>query len=399
MLKNRFFVPDYIYFYPFDKGHLLYGLQSGQLHYNIDTKEEATHNMNPADFATTNTLTAFADPSRKGRLYDYKANMMMGNKLNLSDDFGATSKLILNLSFDMLATLGFDPSNENVVYVAYQSNKLFKVDFSDMTKIDSKEIVLTGEGNVTMVYIDPKDANHMFVNRGNKLYSTKDAGENWSEAIDGFGENNGINIIVKDPNNDQKLIAGAMLGIYSSEDNGETWKKISDMKNANKISFSPTEEDVLVAVSYTNTMVNSSAEAAFSVDGGEEWFSVKGEVLDHIMSTSAALNFIDRSVDIYFSTIGLGVVKYSLSLIPESVNETQQNNFVVYPNPATDVVTFKSNNNTTVNKIEIFTTSGIKVKAIENSSSVSVKDLNTGIYLFKATDNNNQHYIQKMVVK
>lgn len=56
----------------------------------------------------------------------------------------------------------------------------------------------------------------------------------------------------------------------------------------------------------------------------------------------------------------------------------------VYPNPTSDVLTFESTNDITINKVTIFDTTGRSIKEYNNiGSSISISDLQTGTYILK----------------
>jgi hypothetical protein len=73
----------------------------------------------------------------------------------------------------------------------------------------------------------------------------------------------------------------------------------------------------------------------------------------------------------------------------------------IYPNPATDVLNVQNNSNDTIAAIEIYTINGAKVKEHKGSESIttiSVAELQTGVYFVKVTTNNgtsNYKFIKK----
>jgi hypothetical protein len=73
----------------------------------------------------------------------------------------------------------------------------------------------------------------------------------------------------------------------------------------------------------------------------------------------------------------------------------------IYPNPALDVVNIQNNSNDTITAVEIYTINGAKVKehkGNESITTISVADLQTGVYFVKVTTNNgtsNYKFIKK----
>lgn len=69
----------------------------------------------------------------------------------------------------------------------------------------------------------------------------------------------------------------------------------------------------------------------------------------------------------------------------------------IYPNLVTDKVNVKVFDNSTIKKIRILSIDGKIVKTIENSPSIDVKNINSGIYILQIETNNN--IISKKIIK
>ncbi|MBT8260771.1 MAG: carbohydrate-binding protein [Bacteroidia bacterium] len=81
-----------------------------------------------------------------------------------------------------------------------------------------------------------------------------------------------------------------------------------------------------------------------------------------------------------------------------SVNDINPNEIKLYPNPTNSYLHVKSNN-IVINKIEVFTILGRKVKVFtDNLSKLNLEDLNSGIYLIEIRFNNGQ-LIKRLVKK
>jgi hypothetical protein len=82
-------------------------------------------------------------------------------------------------------------------------------------------------------------------------------------------------------------------------------------------------------------------------------------------------------------------------------NTVVANAINIYPNPASDVLNIQNNSNETIAAIEIYTINGAKVKehkGNESITTISVTDLQTGVYFVKVTTNNgtsNYKFIKK----
>ncbi|HMI08574.1 MAG TPA: ASPIC/UnbV domain-containing protein, partial [Flavobacterium sp.] len=85
-----------------------------------------------------------------------------------------------------------------------------------------------------------------------------------------------------------------------------------------------------------------------------------------------------------------------------SVNDVSASGFMVYPNPADDVLHIKlgSNSKSQIRNAEIFDLSGRKVLDSEvTNQSVSVKKLSTGTYILLLKDTDGKPYSQKFLKK
>ncbi len=79
----------------------------------------------------------------------------------------------------------------------------------------------------------------------------------------------------------------------------------------------------------------------------------------------------------------IGIDTFSVDR-PLSTDSFFKNNFAVYPNPVNDVVNISSLNNSEITKVSITDINGRVVREINsNVSSISVGDLNAGIYFLK----------------
>lgn len=103
---------------------------------------------------------------------------------------------------------------------------------------------------------------------------------------------------------------------------------------------------------------------------------------------------ITQSADRYSAPtnkFGYGVPDFNLALSNGlSVEEFLNNEFTIYPNPTTDLVSFSLPKNSSPKKISIYSVSGQKVLE-ENSSiqmpTISLKSLSGGIYFYKIESN------------
>ena len=85
-----------------------------------------------------------------------------------------------------------------------------------------------------------------------------------------------------------------------------------------------------------------------------------------------------------------------------AVNDVKNNSetLAIYPNPSTDVVNFNSKNNTTIVEAKLYDANGKLVldKAVRDNS-ISIKQLNSGVYMVVLKDKLGNSYTQKVIKK
>jgi len=84
----------------------------------------------------------------------------------------------------------------------------------------------------------------------------------------------------------------------------------------------------------------------------------------------------------------------------EKVSKVQNTNISpieIYPNPVSDFIIIKKNNNENINSISIYSTNGKKVKTFSTFSKLDIKDLEKGVYKLMISIGRNTFY--KTVIK
>ncbi|KAA1244764.1 S8 family peptidase [Aquimarina sp. RZ0] len=67
----------------------------------------------------------------------------------------------------------------------------------------------------------------------------------------------------------------------------------------------------------------------------------------------------------------------------DDVQTVFSDELILYPNPATDLINFKTRSNATINSVVIHDTKGKVIKSYENSSSADISDLSKGSYIIR----------------
>ena len=74
-------------------------------------------------------------------------------------------------------------------------------------------------------------------------------------------------------------------------------------------------------------------------------------------------------------------------------------NYIVYPNPVYDVLQIKTQNNNQIKKIAVFNSIGKNILIVENTNTISFKNIPIGLYFIKIFDNKGNIIIKKIVNK
>jgi len=205
------------------------------------------------------------------------------------------------------------------------------------------------------------------------IYVTGDYGETWKE----FAQNAGFNKVNCMKFYGSKVYLGTNKGLLFSSDNGETWTNYGpELTNS---------QTVCLAIKDNNIFLGTDNAGVFlSTNNGESW----KEISEGLISLVIQSLFI-KGDNIFVGTNYGGAYQAKLSDfgITDVEEKTEvKNDFSIFPNPATDIVTINCTENQ-ISSISIVNSLGMEVKRIENnvlleknSINISTEDLPTGMY-------------------
>jgi len=196
-----------------------------------------------------------------------------------------------------------DPNDPLTVWVGTgENNSQRSVGYGDgvYKSIDGgnswKRVGLESSEHIGKIVVDPRDSKTVFVaaqgplwsaggDRG--LYKTTDGGESWRKVLE-IGENTGVNEVVLDPRDPDRMLASAYQrrrhvwtlinggpesAIYRSVDGGESWEKVTaglpevDLGRIG-LAVSPADPDVVYAIVEA---AQDKGGVFRSTDGGVSW--------------------------------------------------------------------------------------------------------------------------------
>lgn len=386
--------------------HLYYGLRNGFIHQNFQTGEESTLNLQPINFTpnfSNNGL--FTDPLVAGRVY-ISTSGFMGSTFAVSANHGAdysTGYSDYGLNIMKIAT---SKSNTNHSWVSFNES-VRKFNFTDMSGITSEEVFLPSFGTVFGISIDETNENIVLLSQNNEVYKTTDGGQNWTPSESGLEvlekDVDFIYDISRNPFNKDQLLLSTTQGIFISNDAGVKWNQIYSGNVINKAEFSPSKDGDIVA---TSNFMNGSGEGyayppsqvriIYSTNFGQTWNEVAPDKLGYLFSESSAIDFLDdKNVDIYFSTMDLGLVKYQINLetLGTGSNSLSKAELIIYPNPTSDYINIS---NDKIKEATIIDFTG-KTLIKSTSKTIDLSTLPKGIYILNATLENGKSISKKLI--
>lgn len=409
-VKTKYFVGggNVHYFNNGVEEHLYYGAQFGYAHRNIQTSTENGYDIMPLNFVTNNSGTGvMVDANMAGRVYTF-AGGFMGSSLKMSNNHGENPMEIFSTFSGSLHDVKSAPDNENKVWASLSSfgenAEIYEIDFSDINNIQSNNISLPNSSGVVMGFLFGENEETVIAVRGSRVHKTTDGGNSWTEMSSGLEilniNNDMIFKIVQNPLDANQMTITSNKGIFTTTDGGENWTRINNSFVHNVKHSTVTNGHIIAATHDSN---DSQFGLRYSKDSGATWTEIAQEDLNYLSSSnvfgSTDFDFHEDLVDVYVSTFGLGLIKYTVDLETMSVIDSDllaNKSTVVYPNPATDFVNIESKEN--VNSIEIIGLSGQKLLN-SIAKQINVSHLNQGIYIVKVQLENGKVETHKLVKK
>lgn len=169
--------------------------------------------------------------------------------------------------------------------------------------------------------------------------------------------------------------------LYRSTDYGATWQNISGNLPATTVN------DILIVPGYDDEKLFAALDGGvyYSEDAGTSWNYV-GTMMPFVTVTELALDIPNKKL--IAGTFSRSMFSYDVSWLddivdPSTLQENDHGGLYVYPNPASDVIYFEGLNNEIVT---IYDASGklvITFKPYQNTGSIDVSKLKSGIYYYQ----------------
>ena len=172
------------------------------------------------------------------------------------------------------------------MYLTTETKGIYK---STDTGTTWKRITASADDNVqkaTVLVLDPKSSNILYLGTRKGLYISKDAGKTWEAKSNGIFEKV-ISISVPQKDNNIIYVSAHLPGqnkysgkrsFFRSEDGGNTWKNITPdyIKRAGAIAVNPYDPNYVYAGTFLADSSDSTQKMVIikSKDGGKTWKSI-----------------------------------------------------------------------------------------------------------------------------
>ena len=397
--------------------NLYYTSQGGYITKSLSTGTSQAYNILGPNIFTSSSYQVTADPVVANRVFVYYNGGFIGSTISVSLDNGVTSAPIFSTFGNGIQQLTVDPANSNIVYIVIRNNdnsSLYKFDLTDLENVTNVQIITPGEifeepeegqpfpvtGVITGLIVSDINSSNLTIAKQTEIYNSIDGGATWTQAeATGLAFNTATDIIwdmAQSPVNKNNIILSSNKGIFTSTDGGVTWSSSLPGLNVRKVTYSTLDANVAAAAVYSSQF--DVAQLRVTKNNGLSWTTISPEDINYVFTGDVAFAFGEELLTAYIATADLGVMSYVVDYdtLGTTTPELTKNSIVIYPNPASSVLTIVASDSSEVKSTVIYTLAGQKVIETSNTS-INVSALSSGIYIVKSTTANGASYSQKLV--
>jgi photosystem II stability/assembly factor-like uncharacterized protein len=178
-------------------------------------------------------------------------------------------------------SLAYDAHNPDHILLGTSTGQMFSS--NDAGRNWSRLARLGGDDYVLdHITIDPQNPKHIYVSAWSvssqqigEIFRTRDGGRNWETLPAMHGKS--IRALAMYKGNSHVLVAGALDGVFRTKDGGDTWERLSpansaDIKNIESIAVDPRDPDTVYAGTWHLAWKTS--------DGGANWQHINKGMID-----------------------------------------------------------------------------------------------------------------------
>lgn len=369
--------------------NLMYGLQSGFIHKDLNTNVETPHGILPPQSYLYVFPFYYFDKNFQQRNYSFSSNGS-NSGFAVSNDYGDSYLAQFPVEYQFLNCIESDPLNQNIIYASFSNDlltsELKKIEISNPENPIISTVSIPQNNLINSIFIDHNNPNIKIVSSGTKIFKSNNDGVTWinySDGLDNLIENvDIINQISQNPLNLNQFMLATSQGVFLSNDYCNTWMQISNF-SCHSISFSNTISGNLVAI--TNNLLNSNIKIRYSNNYGETWNEISDSELLYINCyNNLDFDFYSDNVDIYIPTYDLGIIKYTINFNSLSIPEPNKSSLSVYPIPTNNFVNINNPEKLPIKSYQLLDMTGKKiVEQNYDDKQIDISSLPIGLYILK----------------
>ena len=312
-----------------------------------------------------------------------------------------------------------DPNNENTMYVA-GGKRLLRNNQLDKIQLENKWDTLSpgwfafpdtikGKGTIVSVAASKFPANRVYFGATNgKIYRVDNADSDTSKykeiTIPGVTGDRFLNCLTIDPDNADNVIATysnySVYSIFQTKDGGKTWQKVAGNLEATLAGTSNAPSvrwiSILKLKNGAKKYFAATSVGLYSADSlvlhtnttGTKWILEGDNTIGNVVCNHIETRDIDGLVVVGTHGAGVFSANFEADVISKNKDFQTIDGFSVYPNPAQDILYWKTPNElSNTARVYLYDLNGKLVKQdFYNNKQLIINDLSKGAYILQLKD-------------
>lgn len=288
------------------------------------------------------------------------------------------------------------PNNNNLLVVGY--DEVYR-SLTAGAVWDSISHNVSGGQSVKAIALAPSDQNYIYASTYSTLKVTTNAGASWTSIKAGLPNYNITDIAVSTSNPDHIWVTFSEYAsthkVYESTNRGTTWTNIT----GNNLPNLPVNCIVYQGLTNDDLYIGTDVGVYYKDNSMTDWMPFMTG-LPNVIVNELEIHYDEGSISA--ATYGRGVWESPLNTLPSGVSENNLLDFVIYPNPSTNNISFsvKSALNSGV-FVRLYDLTGkviIEKELHATDNTLNISELAKGCYIV-SFDDNRGGLIRKKLIK